>query len=127
MHAKHGIHALLREHFTRAHKTYRLTTNMTIGTGYHTDTEATPELQQYTVEAVTNLANASATYKGMIETLTITNKTLTAQLTALSGQVHHLTTNKAPTAAPHVHVPGPESWAQQGRGRGACRGQDMRP
>jgi phage shock protein A len=68
----------------------------------------TREFQQDTVESIANLANAAATYKGVIETLTNTNATLTAQLAAMSEQVRRLnTTNQAPTAAPNAHVPGP--------------------
>jgi hypothetical protein len=48
---------------------------------------ATSEFKQDAVEAIVNLANAAATDKGMIETVTTTNATLIAQLAALSEQV----------------------------------------
>jgi hypothetical protein len=103
----------LKAHFTRTHKTYHLTKSMTIGAGYHAaNTAATTEFQQDTVEAIANLANATATDKGVIEIITTNNATLTAQLAALSEQVSRLTTNPAPTAVPHVHVPGPAPWVQ---------------
>jgi hypothetical protein len=68
------------------------------------------------VEAIANLVNAAATEKCTIETLTTTNATLTAQLAALSEQVHSPTTSKAPTSSPRIHMPGTEPWAQQGHG-----------
>jgi hypothetical protein len=119
----------LKAHFTRAHKTYSLTKNTAIGAGYNTTNAATTEFQQDIVEAIANLANAAATDKGMIDTLTNTNATLTAQLAALAEQVRHLTTTPAPTLAPNSHIPGPAPWAQQvrGRGRGAGCRQDTRP
>jgi hypothetical protein len=80
----------LKAHFTRAHKTYRLTKNTAIGAGYNMVNAATTEFQQDTVKSIANLANAAATDKGMIETMTTTNATLTAQLASLVEQVRHL-------------------------------------
>jgi hypothetical protein len=120
----------LKIHFTRAQKTYHLSKPIAIRAGYNMANAATTEFQQDIVEAIANLANASATDKGMIDTLTNANATLTAQLAALSEQVRHLnTTNQAPTGAPNAHVPGPATWVQQGRGRGigAGRGKDTLP
>jgi hypothetical protein len=57
----------LKLHFTRAHTTYRLTRNTVIGAEYNVANAATLEFEQDTVEAITNLANAAATYKGMID------------------------------------------------------------
>jgi hypothetical protein len=105
----------LKIHFTRAHKTYRLTKNTAVGAGYNMANAATTALQQDTFEAIANLANAATTYKGMIDTLTKTNATLMAQIATLSEQVRRLnTTNQAPTSAPKAHVPGPAPWSQQG-------------
>jgi hypothetical protein len=95
----------LKIYFTRAHKTYRLTKNIAVGAGYNMANAATTEFQQDTVEAIANLANAEATYKGVIDILTNTNEILTAQLSALSEQVRCLnTTNQARTSAPNAHV-----------------------
>jgi hypothetical protein len=119
----------LKVYFTRKHKTYRLTKNMAIGAGYNIANAATTQFQQDTVEAIAKLVNAAATDKGIIETLTNTNATLTAQLAALLEQVRRLAATPAPMTAPNTDVPGPAPWAQQGcgQGRGAERGQDTRP
>jgi hypothetical protein len=53
----------LKAHFTIAHKTYCLKKNTAIGAGYNVAIAATTELQQDTVEAIANLANAAATGK----------------------------------------------------------------
>jgi hypothetical protein len=105
----------LKIHFTRAHKTYRLTKNTAVRAGYNMENAATPEFQQDTVEAIANLASAAATDKGMIDTIMNNNTPLREQLAALLEQVRRLnTTNQALTSAPNAHVPGPAPWAQQG-------------
>jgi hypothetical protein len=103
----------IKTHFTRAHKTYKLTKGTTTGAGYHATTNAAAnEFQQDTVEAITTLTNAAAMDKGKSDTIMTTNANLTATLAALTEKVRLINTkNEAP---PQSHTPSPAPWNPQG-------------
>jgi uncharacterized protein involved in exopolysaccharide biosynthesis len=80
--------------FATAHREFRLTNQTARQSGFHSanmmNKQGREETMQYTVDALAQLATATASYRGTVATLTTTNAKLATQLKAAHLQIAQL-------------------------------------
>jgi hypothetical protein len=86
--------ALFKLDFSTAHREFRLTNQTSQQSGFHTANimidQVSEETMQDTVDAIAQMATATASDRGTVATLTTTNAKLATQLKAAQAQIVQL-------------------------------------